>query len=136
MRFSGVLFFTCNVPKVMFKQIEIHCFLFQDEEIRASLVVPSRSYSSTAYLPRGISPPTAAVPRPPPVGLHSELAAVLQKRQNKMIINNSAALFQSDALIKGLGSKRSLDLTDDEDLGLPKSLQNSPGRFQIEYAIM
>ena len=27
-------------------------------------------------------------------------------------------------------SRKSLDLTDDEDLGLPKSLQNSPGKLK------
>lgn len=59
------------------------------------------------------SQPTA-VPRPP-IALQSELASVLRNRQMK----------------ERTLSKRSLDLTDDEDLGLPKSLQNSPGTEKI-----
>ena len=47
-----------------------------------------------------------------PMMMHTELQAVLRQRQSR------SRNF----------SKQSNDYTDDEDLGLPKSLQNSPGK--------
>jgi len=54
---------------------------------------------------------TSSVALPPLI--HSELQAVLRLRESRS---------------RNL-SKQSADFTDDEDLGLPKSLQNSPGDF-------
>lgn len=57
---------------------------------------------------------TSSVVLPPMI--HTELQAVLRMRESRS---------------RNL-SKQSYDYTDDEDLGLPKSLQNSPGDFSDE----
>jgi len=69
--------------------------------------LPSQSSEERLITPR-TSSSTAL-----PMMMHTELQAVLRQRQSR------SRNF----------SKRSNDFTDDEDLGLPKSLQNSPGDF-------
>jgi len=69
--------------------------------------LPSQSSEERLITPR-TSSSTAL-----PMMMHTELQAVLRQRQSR------SRNF----------SKQSNDYTDDEDLGLPKSLQNSPGDF-------
>jgi len=75
--------------------------------------LPSQSSEEQLITPR-TSSSTAL-----PMMMHTELQAVLRQRQSR------SRNF----------SKQSNDFTDDEDLGLPKSLQNSPGDFSDDLVV-
>jgi len=75
--------------------------------------LPSQSSEERLITPR-TSSSTAL-----PMMMHTELQAVLRQRQGR------SRNF----------SKQSNDFTDDEDLGLPKSLQNSPGDFSDDLVV-